>query len=529
MLIQNLRVLIDCRPLLVSEIPRTYVDTEKHMAYPLHTQTLPMDILAEGIDIVSAPGELPYIREYNRRNSCVDDKYGVNNIPLHVWRRITGSQARGIEIYNTQSREQEPKTNTSICDEKGHSNIKGNSPIRTLIYTGVRSRALIWQAWWDWLFSHISSNSHQVSEEKRSENSRLPEVAVENVKKTLTQKFWWEIYQNDQLSLQPMTILKDKLLEFESGLHDVLFVKIKGRENLQATFERLRDMKSSLALSWWFIFWMDLRYRYGSKAPDPLLPNSRVRNSLPVEEIKKLLQPINEIRRDYLKRNKDHVKTGKAISSDVIQKSHPENPSSLLPEYATDSPIDIQAQKVIEEFQRLQNYDQIRRFWMHHSFNLEEVVFESRVPCPMEKRTKSRRASSYAVPARLQHMVQRARKKMREEKRSAHKAMKEMDKLPEEIQNTMKLITSLCRNTPRSVLKKIERKFRDQEKNTSLSAKKCLGTSKSGSSSLTREQDDGNRDSLDCDSGSEWVDKKVSFLEDEASTEDSDDQEIKNS
>mmetsp|Transcript_3698 Transcript_3698/g.5840 ORF Transcript_3698/g.5840 Transcript_3698/m.5840 type:complete len:272 (-) Transcript_3698:953-1768(-) len=264
-------------------------------------------------------------------------------------------------------------------------------------------------------------------------------------------------------------------------------------------------MKSSLALSWWFIFWMDLRYRYGSKAPDPLLPNSRVRNSLPVEEIKKLLQPINEIRRDYLKRNKDHVKTGKAISSDVIQKSHPENPSSLLPEYATDSPIDIQAQKVIEEFQRLQNYDQIRRFWMHHSFNLEEVVFESRVPCPMEKRTKSRRASSYAVPARLQHMVQRARKKMREEKRSAHKAMKEMDKLPEEIQNTMKLITSLCRNTPRSVLKKIERKFRDQEKNTSLSAKKCLGTSKSGSSSLTREQDDGNRDSLDCDSGSEWV------------------------
>jgi len=124
----------------------------------------------------------------------------------------------------------------------------------------------------------------------------------------------------------------------------------------------------------------------------------------------------------------------------------------------------------------------------------------------------------------LQHMVQRARKKMREEKRSAHKAMKEMDKLPEEIQNTMKLITSLCRNTPRSVLKKIERKFRDQEKNTSLSAKKCLGTSKSGRSSLTREQDDGNRDSLDCDSDSEWVDKKVSFLEDEASTEDSDDQ-----
>jgi len=214
-----------------------------------------------------------------------------------------------------------------------------------------------------------------------------------------------------------------------------------------------------------------------------------------------------------------------ALPSDIFPNSHLEEASNG---YAEASPIDIQAQKVVERFQRLENYCQLRRFWMQHSFNSEAVAFENRVPRSIEKRGNNHRAPSNTVPPQLQRLVRSAKRRLRQEKRFEHKAMKEMNKLPEEIRNTMKLITSLCRNTPRSVLENFESLLRGRGKNSSVSVKKYRSMSKPRSNSVTRDQDDSsNSNSLDSNSDFEWVDKKVRILEDEASTEDSDDQEIK--
>ncbi|GAB5370239.1 hypothetical protein AAMO2058_001475200 [Amorphochlora amoebiformis] len=94
---------------------------------------IPDTALAEALDLLCAPSELPHIHTK-----------GTAPITRRAWSRKPETdikQRKDVKAhFNAEFEPKEKPTN------------------KFLIYTGIRVRRLIWQAWWDWVFDKLASS-----------------------------------------------------------------------------------------------------------------------------------------------------------------------------------------------------------------------------------------------------------------------------------------------------------------------------------------------------------------------------------
>uniref|UniRef100_A0A6V3K3I6 Ubiquitin-like domain-containing protein n=1 Tax=Lotharella globosa TaxID=91324 RepID=A0A6V3K3I6_9EUKA len=293
-----------------------------------------------------------------------------------------------------------------------------------------------------------------IAQDRRTRETRMK--SMRERLGVLSNKFWWEIFQDDQLSLLPMSSLKARLKNFEPALYESLFIMLQNRKELQETYKRLKQL-DSLAYGWWTLFWIDLRAKYGKKAPDPFDPDSPVRTITSQERTAELLRPINEVRNTIRLDVETMMKPKKQRKKETTKARRRSQRQEILKQQRRSdgsSPSDIHAVEVHARVSELVEYDKLRKFWRRYNLT-PEGVWLAKNPDGSENETDM--PPAHHIPERISDKLQKAvRQQLRFEK-TVRKAKSTRTTLDGKVASAMDLISALSKQTAsRGTNEKIE-------------------------------------------------------------------------
>lgn len=201
--------------------------------------------------------------------------------------------------------------------------------------------------------------------QERERESRFREE--QRRQSALSHQFWWEVYQNDQLAARKLPVVRHTLRTFEPQLHDAIFVMVRAREYLDVTLARMRSL-SQPHMAWWFLFWLDLRLRYGEVAPDPVPPDSPVRHLLGPQAIRELLAPINAVRLQILLGGRVDARVVQAQDPGLVRQTRSGSGrlsirSGFMGQSSFNNPAALSEHAVLGMVAQLKEHGEIRSFW----------------------------------------------------------------------------------------------------------------------------------------------------------------------
>jgi len=263
--------------------------------------------------------------------------------------------------------------------------------------------------------------------------------------KVLSSMFWWEVYQNDQLSLDD---LKEHLRQFEPRLHEQLFLNLRHRQELGEMYERLQNLQTVHG-AWWFMFWMSMRTLYGMAAPDPLSPLSPVRRiTRDRTTISNLLKPINAVRCT--------ARRGRSMKMRDEGEEMKET-------------VELSAEKILTRLDEMKAYDTLRCFWKAYTMDDKCKFYAEDGTEPVANE----------IPKEIQRELDNLEKELAsivEDFQRGIQGSKSIANLPDQAKDTVSLVAAITRNIGSiSSTSSFAKRFREGKKeSTSVSEKKIV-------------------------------------------------------